>query len=88
MQVISVERWTFWTAVLVSVVGMVAQWLIGTIQLGGGFFIDPAEAGLGLGFVLFVVSAALGGSRDPTVRRIPPQASTGSTKPPVETSPR
>jgi hypothetical protein len=71
MQIISVERWTFWAAVVLAGVGPIASPIIGSMigaQNGnlypGGLFAGPL-------FVLLLVTVAFGGSRDPSVRSIP-----------------
>ncbi|HYA54945.1 MAG TPA: hypothetical protein VEG42_05015 [Thermoplasmata archaeon] len=74
MQLISVERWTFWGGVAAAFFGP----LITAVLEGLGWlsYTTPtdAEAGwLPIVFVLLLVSVALGGSRDPSVRRVPAQ---------------
>jgi hypothetical protein len=75
MQVISVERWTFWSAVIVAVVGAPLTTAFGTLSYAsGGGGIWSLDVGLLLALVVWVlllVSVAMGGSRDPSVRRIP-----------------
>ncbi len=72
MQLISVERWTFWGAVVLAVAGA-------PLSTGVGVWYNPntgVSEGIGasiaaLVFVLLLVSEVLGGSRDPSVRSIP-----------------
>jgi len=72
MQIIAVERWTFWAAVLTLVVGFVVDSTVGTyVSPNSGMSWDLAPGIFVLAFVLFLVSLALGGSRDPSVRRLP-----------------
>ena len=70
MQLISVERWTFWAAVVLALVGPIAHGWIGSTYTSGsttivtdGLFATPL-------FIVLLVSVALGGSRDPAVRRV------------------
>jgi len=74
MQLISVERWTFWGGVAAAFFGP----LITALAQGLGWLSTATptypEAGwLSIVFVLLLVSVALGGSRDPAVRRVPAQ---------------
>jgi len=72
MQLISVERWTFWSAVVLAVTGA-------PLSTGVGVWYNPntgVSEGIGaslaaLVFVLLLVSVVLGGSRDPSVRSLP-----------------
>ena len=72
MQLISVERWTFWSAVVLAVAGA-------PLSTGLGVWYNPntgVSEGIGaslatLVFVLLLVSVVLGGSRDPSVRSVP-----------------
>jgi len=75
MQVIAVERWTLWAAMLTMICGFIGSAVSepnlsafsGTnYNVGPGIFV--------LALVLFVVSVAVGGSADPSVRRIPEKA--------------
>jgi hypothetical protein len=73
MQVIVVERWTFWAAVLVMVAGFALSATVGSnINPVTGTSYDLTPGIFALGLVLFLVSLAFGGSRDPSVRKIPP----------------
>jgi hypothetical protein len=73
MQLISVERWTFWSAVVLAVAGA-------PLSTGLGVWYNPntgTSEGIGASiatavFVLLVVSLVLGGSRDPAIRTVPP----------------
>lgn len=80
MQVISVERWTFWTAVLIAAVGIPLSSNFGFFVQSCGFgCATSVNLGIGLSFVVFIlllVSVAIGGSRDPSVRRLPARART------------
>lgn len=73
MQVISVERWTFWTAVVTAVVAPILTNGFGVwaVTSDGGVtstaLAVPIES---LAFVLLLVSVALGTSREPSVRRV------------------
>ena len=71
MQLISVERWTFWTGLATAFFGPIvsAVFLPGTPSNGVSYSADW----LAVVFALFLVSVALGGSRDPSVRRVPAQ---------------
>lgn len=76
MQVIAVERWTFWSAVVAAVFGPVLATGFGAVTIaspGGTTTSMFAPALAGVVFVLLIVSVYLGGTRDPTVRRIPVQ---------------
>jgi uncharacterized membrane protein YhaH (DUF805 family) len=76
MQVIAVERWTFWAAVLTMVIGFVVGSTVGTyVDPTSGTSWDLTPGVFTLALALFLVSLAVGGSRDPSVRRIPPQPS-------------
>ena len=75
MQVISVERWTFWAAIVLAVAGPVLStgfgvWYTPTNSFGGTSW-DIGAWVAALVFVLLLVSIALGGSRDPSVRSLP-----------------
>jgi hypothetical protein len=73
MQVISVERWTFWTGIAAAFLGPLIAMVLTAV---GWTSVTPSDAVAGwfpVVFVLFLVSVALGGSRDPSVRRIPAQ---------------
>jgi len=73
MQVIAVERWTFWTAVLILVAGFVVQTVVGPVyDFTTGTTYDFVPGLFSGGLILFLVSVALGGSRDPSVRSLPP----------------
>ena len=72
MQLISVERWTFWTGLgaaffgpLLTAVLTGIGWLT-TANLG-----DTEGGWLVVVLVLMLASVALGGSRDPSVRSVP-----------------
>jgi hypothetical protein len=76
MQVIAVERWTFWSAVVVAVLGPVLAAGFGMLSISSGN--STVTTGFGgtvtvLVFALLVVSVYLGGTRDPSVRRLPAQ---------------
>jgi len=76
MQVISVERWTFWLAVLLCVAGIAVDAVIGPIYnftTGLEYSFGPPLFTAGL--LVFLVSVALGGWCDPSVRRFPGQPS-------------
>ncbi len=72
MQLISVERWTFWSAVVLAVA-------VAPLSSGVGVWYNPSTGvseGIGaslavLVVVLLLVSVVLGGSRDPSVRSLP-----------------
>jgi len=71
MQVISVERWTFWAALATAFAGpILTAWGVSSYTNGGTTW---AISWISLVFLLLLVSVALGGSRDPSVRRIPAQ---------------
>lgn len=78
MQVISVERWTFWSALVLAAVGTPLVTGFGTwvtsSSAGGSTSVAFGVATALLVFVLLLVSVALGGSRDPSVRSLPAQA--------------
>jgi len=72
MQVIAVERWTFWGAVLLMVVGFAVESVVGPIyNFSGGTEYDPAYAIFVAALIVFLASVILGISRDPTVRNLP-----------------
>jgi hypothetical protein len=77
MQVISVERWTFWSAVVVAVAGPALSTGFGIwTSSGPNGTTTFAWGGLvaGLVFVLLLVSVIAGGSRDSSVRSLPATA--------------
>ena len=71
MQLISVERWTFWAAMATAFFGPILSALLfpGTASNGTVTTLPWVSVVL----ILLLVSVALGGSRDPTVRRVPVQ---------------
>jgi len=71
MQLISVERWTFWTGLATAFFGPIISAVLfpSTLSNGASVSIDW----LAVVLILFLVSVALGGSRDPSVRRVPAQ---------------
>jgi hypothetical protein len=75
MQVISVERWTFYAAVVVAVAAIPLSTGFGMLTQSCGFGcatnVDLGTALSGLAFILLLVSLAVGGSRDPAVRQLP-----------------
>ena len=76
MQVIAVERWTFWSAVVLAATGPALSSGIGdwVYTQGPSTAISLQVGGViaGLVFVLLLVSVLAGGTRDPSVRSIPP----------------
>lgn len=77
MQLISVERWTFWTAVVLAVLGPVLNSVVGPMfSLGQGTYVVTEGLFSGPLLVLLLVSVVLDGSRDPSVRRVPAQPQT------------
>ncbi len=73
MQVIAVERWTFWTAVLLAVAGPIAATGFGvwsTTSNGETTSMSVAGVVATASFVLLLISVAMGGSRDPSVRTL------------------
>ncbi len=78
MQVISVERWTFWTAVVIAALGIPLSSNFGLFVSSCGFgCVTSVSLGIALSFVVFLlllVSVAIGGSRDPSVRSLPARA--------------
>jgi hypothetical protein len=80
MQVISVERWTFWAAVVVAVAGVPLATGFGVLSQSCGLgCASSTDLGVSLAFVVFLlllVSVALGGSRDASVRSLPARART------------
>jgi hypothetical protein len=72
MQVIAVERWTFWAAMLALIGGFgVSAISEPNLSAFSGTSYDIGPAVFSLALVLFLVSVAVGGSADPSVRRIP-----------------
>ncbi|HTT46091.1 MAG TPA: hypothetical protein VMH38_08810 [Thermoplasmata archaeon] len=71
MQVISVERWTFWAALVTTVAGPIITSIETSSYTNGST--TWSISWISVVFVLLLVSVALGGSRDPSVRRIPYQ---------------
>jgi hypothetical protein len=75
MQLISVERWTFWTAVVLAVATPVLSTGIGVIYSSTGANSGTSwDVGAFVGalvWVVLLVSVASGGSRDPSVRSVP-----------------
>lgn len=70
MQLIPVERWTFWGGVLVLVASFVVGTLVGvTYNPSSGMSTDPADAFYLFAFFLFLISAVLGGSSHPVEER-------------------
>jgi hypothetical protein len=76
MQLISVERWTFWSALVVAGVGPILETLVGPTITSGGTSETTLGFTAGPVFILILVSVALGGSRDPSVRSVPAQPQT------------
>jgi hypothetical protein len=78
MQVITVERWTFWAAVVVAVAGMPLSTGFGILSKSCGFgCASSTDLGVSLALVVFLLllaSVGLGGSRDPSVRSFPSRA--------------
>jgi len=70
MQLISVERWTFWTAVVLAGVSPILNTIYEATYGSGG----TGEGILGLTggavLLLLLVSVGFGGSRDPSVRSV------------------
>jgi len=75
MQVICVERWTFWAAIVAAVAGPVLSTGFGVWYsasgANSGTIWDVGGIVAALVLVLLLVSVALGGSRDPSVRSLP-----------------
>ena len=71
MQLISVERWTFWAALATAFFGPILSAVLvpGAASDGTTFALPWVSVVL----VLLLASVALGGSRDPSVRRVPVQ---------------
>jgi hypothetical protein len=72
LQLISVERWIFWSAVVLAAAGPWLSTNFGTLvnaSPGESIFLGSSVGGLV--FILLLVSVALGGSRDPFVRKAP-----------------
>jgi hypothetical protein len=71
MQVISVERWTFWSAVAACWVGLLSPTAAPNgVLVAGGTTWNLFATFLTLALILTLVSVALGGTRDPSVRRL------------------
>jgi hypothetical protein len=74
MQVISVERWTFWAAVVVAVLaGPLSTGFGGVWNSCGSGCVSGIDLGVSLTFVVFILllfSVVMGGSRDPSVRSL------------------
>lgn len=76
MQVISVERWTFWSAVVILLAGLVVQTVAGpTYNFTTGVAYSVAPEVFAAGLIVFLVSLVLGRACDPNVRRFPGQSS-------------
>jgi len=66
-----VERWTFWWGVLAAAGGVILLGPIGQLDnSSSGSSVDVAYAWFIGVLVLFLVSVALGWTRDPSVRRV------------------
>jgi len=71
MQLISVERWTFWAALAALVAGFVVEVAGGGTYTANGVTWNLSGIVVSVAFFLLLATVALGGSRDPSVRRIP-----------------
>jgi hypothetical protein len=72
LQLISVERWIFWSAVVLAATEPWLSTNFGTLVIastGDSIFLGSLVGGLV--FILLLVSVGLGGSRDPSVRKAP-----------------
>jgi len=71
MQLISVERWTFWSGLAVAFFGpLVTVVILPMFGIDAGTFTTDW---LPVVLILMIVSVAIGGSRDPSIRRVPAQ---------------
>ncbi|HYB78561.1 MAG TPA: hypothetical protein VEG66_02220 [Thermoplasmata archaeon] len=68
MQLISVERWTFWAGLATAFLAPILTALLPSYVSNGT---TVTISWVSLVFILLLVSVALGGSRDPSVRQVP-----------------
>jgi hypothetical protein len=74
MQLISVERWTFWAGIATAFFGPMVSTVL--LPSAASNATTVTVSWLPAVLILFLVSVSLGGSRDPSVRRVPAQPDT------------
>jgi len=71
MQLISVERWTFWAGMATAFFGPILTAVL--LPSAASNEATTTIPWVSVVLIVFLVSVALGGSRDPSVRRVPAQ---------------
>ena len=74
MQIISVERWTFWTGFAIVFLGFAFDGVTYTTYASGTTTWNVGPWVILLGFALLAISVGLGNSCDPSVRRLASQS--------------